>query len=412
MKPENISVTFFLDASRPSPLGKCLLKLNVFYKPNGSPKSYKKRYPTSIHLTTDEWEKIKGQKLKNDTLKDVRSEINSIRSKAENIIDTLKPFSFSSFEDVYFNKAVSQHSFSLIHWFDKYIDLMKSKGQVGTAIMYNTTKNSLNNFKKNLLLHDVTPTFIGDFEHYLTEQHKTATTISIYLRQLRAIINQAISAGVLPHDKYPFRKMELASGRNIKKALSFDALNKLQNYTPAKKDEEKALDFWLLSYLCAGINFADIIELKPSNIKGDMLSFRRVKTKRTKKNDLRPITIGIPDRAKQIIEKWKNINPDNPYLFPVLEPDLTPITIKHRCQRFIKWVNKRMESIRQDLEIDYKLGTYVARHSYATVLKRKNAPMQMIKDTLGHSLEATTERYLDGYSDDVKMEVANLLTNL
>jgi hypothetical protein len=31
----------------------------------------------------------------------------------------------------------------------------------------------------------------------------------------------------------------------------------------------------------------------------------------------------------------------------------------------------RMENIRSELEIDQKLGTYVASHSFSTVLKRK-----------------------------------------
>ena len=409
---ENISVTFFLDASRPNSSGKCLLKLNIFYKPLGSTKSYKKRYGTNIHLTPNEWEKLNGQKLKNDTLKDVRSEINSLRTKAEGIIEDLKPFSFTAFEDKFFNKTAAAHNSSLIHWFEKYISSLKSKGQIGNAIMYNTTKNSINGFRKNLLLHDVTSVFIMDYELYLTAKGKSQTTISIYLRQLRAIINQAIDAGVLPQDKYPFRKMELASGRNVKKALSQEDLKKLLDHKPANRDEEKALDFWVFSYLCSGMNFADIIELKPENIKGNSLSFRRVKTKRTKKNDLRPITIGLPDEAKKIIEKWKNTNPDNPFLFPVLEAGLSPVTVKHRCQRFIKWVNKRMETIRQDLEIESKLGTYAARHSYATLLKRKNVPLQIIKETMGHSSEATTERYLDSFTDDAKIEVANLLTSL
>ena len=409
---ENISVTFFLDASRPNTSGKCLLKLNIFYKPLGSPKSYKKRYGTNIHLTPSEWEKLNGQKLKNDALKDVRTEINTLRTKAEKIIDDLKPFSFTAFENEFFNKEAAAHSSSLIHWFERYITTLKSKGQIGNAIMYNTTKNSINGFRKNLLLHDITSVFVADYEHYLTEQGKSATTTSIYLRQLRAIINQAIDAGVLAQDKYPFRKMELASGRNIKKALPQEDLKKLLDYKPLNKDEEKALDFWVFSYLCSGMNFADIIELKPENIKGNTLSFRRVKTKRTKKNDLRPITIGLPDGAKMIIEKWKNINPDNPFLFPILEAGLSPVTVKHRCQRFIKWVNKRMETIRQDLEIEHKLGTYSARHSYATLLKRKNVPLQIIKETMGHSSEATTERYLDSFTDDAKMEVANLLTLL
>lgn len=408
---DNISVTFFLDASRPNATGKCLLKLNIFYRPLGSPKSYKKRYATNIHLTADEWEKLNGQKLKNDALKDIRSEINSLRLKAEVIIDELKPFSFTAFEDKFFNKTVAAHNYSLIHWFDQYITSMKAKDQVSNAIMYNTTKNSINGFRKNLLLHDVTPAFITDYELYLTAKGKSTTTISIYLRQLRAIINQAIDAGVLPADKYPFRKMELSSGRNVKKALPEEDLRKLMAYKPVKQDEIKALDFWKLSFLCSGINFADIIELKPENIIGDMLVFRRVKTKRTKKNDLRPISIGLPEEAKKIIEKWKNIDPQNPYLFPVLEEGLSALTILHRRQRFVKWVNKRMKQIKNDLSIDSKLGTYVARHSYATFLKRKNTPIQVIKDTLGHSLESTTERYLGGFADDVKMEVANLLNN-
>ena len=71
-----------------------------------------------------------------------------------------------------------------------------------------------------------------------------------------------------------------------------------------------------------------------------------------------------------------------------------------------------METIRQDLKIESKLGTYAARHSYATLLKRKNIPLQIIKETMGQSSEATTERYLDSFTDDAKIEVANLLTSL
>ena len=84
------------------------------------------------------------------------------------------------------------------------------------------------------------------------------------------------------------------------------------------------------------MNFADIIELKPENINGNYLHFIRVKTKRTKKKDLRPIRVGLNPKAIDIIKRQKNTVPANPYLFPVLEKDLTPLTTKHRCQRFIQ----------------------------------------------------------------------------
>ncbi len=116
-------------------------------------------------------------------------------------------------------------------------------------------------------------------------------------------------------------------------------------------------------------------------------------------------------RALAIIEKWKNTDTSNPYLFPVLEPNLRAITVKHRCQRFIKWVNKRMEIIRQELQIEQKIGTYAARHSFSTVLKRKGASTEFISESLGHSSVLVTANYLDSFEDDTKLEMTNLLTD-
>jgi len=300
----------------------------------------------------------------------------------------------------------------LQYWFEKYIAQLNQSGQIGTSISYKTTLNSINGFKKKLSLHDITPAFLLDYENYMLKDGKSVSTVGIYMRQLRAIINQAIDANVISSDKYPFKKYQIPAGRNIKKALSEADLNKLLTYNPKSADKQKAIDFWLFSYLCNGMNFADIIELKPENINGNYLHFIRVKTKRTKKKDLRPIRVGLNPKAIDIIKRQKNTVPANPYLFPVLEKDLTPLTTKHRCQRFIKWVNNKMESIRKELKIEQKIGTYSARHSFSTVLKRKGVSTEFIKESLGHSSSVTTENYLDSFTDDVKLEYANLLTQL
>ena len=63
------------------------------------------------------------------------------------------------------------------------------------------------------------------------------------MRQLRAIINQAISDKILSADLYPFKKYEIPSGQNIKKALPNDDLQKLLSCIPANADQAKALDF-------------------------------------------------------------------------------------------------------------------------------------------------------------------------
>lgn len=165
------------------------------------------------------------------------------------------------------------------------------------------------------------------------------------MRNLTAIINDAITAKQFSKDNYPFAEYEIPSGSNVKKALKSNDIEKLLSYKPSHADCERALDFWILSYVCNGMNFADIIALKPSNMSGRFLSFYRQKTIRTKKKDLRPIKVGLNERAIEIIEKWKNRDRSNPYLFSILEPGLSAKTIKHRCSRFIKWVNTRMYQI-------------------------------------------------------------------
>lgn len=406
MEQEKVTVSFFLDASRPNSEGRCLIKLNIYQRPT------KKRYATKYHATQEEWKKINASNLRDEELKKIKKGLHDISSKAEKVIAKLVPFSFVAFEEAFFNKEAAKHSTTLKYWFDKYIEHLKHTGQIGTAISYNTTLNSINDFRKNLSLHDITPALLNDYENHLLKNSKSISTVGIYMRQLRAIINQAIDANVISSDKYPFKKYQIPAGRNIKKALNEADLNKLLSYQPTTADKQKALDFWLFSYLCNGMNFADIIELKPDNISGNYLHFIRAKTKRTKKKDLRPIRVGLNARALEIIKRQKNTDPANPYLFPILEKGLTPLTVKHRCQRFIKWVNNKMESIRKELEIEQKIGTYSARHSFSTVLKRKGVSTEFIKESLGHSSLVTTENYLDSFTDDVKLRYASLLTDL
>ncbi len=407
MLEQNVTVSFYLEKTKPNAENKCLIKMVIYCKPN------KKRFSTNCHATIQEWEKLNSSKLRDSNLKEIKNILNTKQQKAEKIIADLVPFSFIAFEDLFYSNSVTKtnNNTALQHWFDTYVKTLNDKGRVGTASSYRTTINSLNEFKKGLHIQDVTPALLEEYEAYMLNKGNSNTTIGIYLRQLRAIINQVIAAGLLQQEKYPFKKYEIPSGQNIKKALSDIEINKLLNHTPTKEDEQKALDFWILSYLCSGINFADIVQLKPSNIDGSYLNFIRQKTKNTKKKDLRPIKIGLHPKALAIVEKWKNTDSSNPYLFPILETGLNPITVKNRCKRFIKWVNLRMEKIRKELGIDQKIGTYAARHTFSTVMKRRGVSTEFIKESLGHSSVAVTENYLDSFNDDVKLDYTKFLTS-
>ena len=54
----------------------------------------------------------------------------------------------------------------------------------------------------------------------------------------------------------------------------------------------------------------------------------------------------------------------------------------------------------EELNIPIKLTTYVARHSYATVLKRAGVATSIICESLGHSSEKVTQIYLDNFENN------------
>ena len=49
--------------------------------------------------------------------------------------------------------------------------------------------------------------------------------------------------------------------------------------------------------------------------------------------------------------------------------------------------------------------TYVAQHSYATVLKKAHVSTSIISESLGHSSEKVTQIYLDSF-DNTQIEEA------
>src|SRR5689334_18789777 len=154
------------------------------------------------------------------------------------------------------------------------------------------------------------------------------------MRQLRRIVNVAIKDGLLAADKYPFKNFAIPASRNIKKALSETQIVALLNYQTEEHHRRKALDFWLFSYLCNGMNVADICLLRKDQFHGNFFHYFRAKTKNTKKKDLRPIKVPLTDLSTNIIMRWGS-NDGCKFVFPVLQEGLTAKQIKYKIQDFI-----------------------------------------------------------------------------
>jgi integrase/recombinase XerD len=373
-----------------------------------------KYYGTRIDLTKSEFQGLFAKRLTRESAA-IKSELHNIEAEAKEIIKTLKPFSFPSFEKKFWQK--STHKGALASLFQQQINQLTKEERLGTASSYQCSINSLLSFKENISLETITVDFLNDYELWMIKtKGASITTVGIYARALRAIFNEGIEQGLIPKEHYPFgkKKYQIPTGRNIKKALPMNDIGKLYHYEPdaSNEGEAKAKDFWLFTYFGNGINMKDIALLKYKNIQGEYIVFERAKTHRTTRTNPRPITIFINSEMQQIISKWGNPQKSKEdYIFPILEPEVNAVRKRKLIQQFTKLTNKWTKRIAEKLNISIKVTTYTARHSFSTVLKRSGASTEFISEALGHTDIKTTVSYLDSFENDIKKQFASKLTN-
>ena len=83
---------------------------------------------------------------------------------------------------------------------------------------------------------------------------------------------------------------------------------------------------------------------------------------------------------------------------------------RNRVHKICYQVNKELHLIAKEVGITLELTTYVARHSFATVLKKSGVSIALISEALGHSDLSTTQIYLDSFDNSqIDEAMKNLL---
>ena len=403
-----VTTTIIIDTRREKKNGKFPLKLRVIYEREV------KYYPAEIDTTAAEYDKLMAGGKLPAALRSINDKLVSLQAKANEIIQTVKPFSFVSFERKMGHKSGDRGLLETIY--KEYLEKLRAEDRENTADSYQGGLTSLLAYRKNLRFNDVTQHFLNQYEQWMVKEDKhSLTTVGIYLRPLRAVFNIAIEEGIVSKDQYPFGKgkYQIPVGKNTKKALQLSDIGKIYYYEPVTRygEELRAKDFWLFSYFANGMNMKDIALLKEKNIDGDYIRFTRAKTKLTARSKPQTISVYMNADIQRILLRWGNTDrkPDD-YIFPILCANLSSKQQKERIKGFIKNVNAWMKDIAANLGITKPVTTYVARHSFSTVLKRSGASTEYISEALGHADIKTTANYLDSFEDDTKKQFSQMLT--
>lgn len=348
--------------------------------------------------------------------------LKSIEARAEQIAKNIEPFNFPDFESQFYGNLIDKSN--IFDYYTEVIDRMIREDRIKNAKSYNSSLKSLKRFLnpanpdavKKLHIIDINKAWLNKYEKYMLDNGKSYTTIGIYLKSLRALYNIAISENPAYEKHYPFGKgqYEIPATVKVKKSLKKDDLKKLYEAKPQNELQEKAKDFWFLSYVSNGMNVNDIalMKFKDLSMEDNRLTFYRGKTTRTKRSNLKEISVLLTPFSKAIIRKYQNeeTSPED-YVFNILSKDDTAIERVRNIENFTRFINEHIKKLAKANEITDEISSYWARHSFSTMALNSGANIELIGEYLGHSDIKTTKNYLSGFDDANKEAIINKITD-
>ena len=311
------------------------------------------------------------------------------------------------FEELFFSFK-SDKKVTVNDFWQEYIDDLNTSGRTGNARYYKESKSSFFSFlnEKSIFFKDITPTLLNKYEVYMRSRGSGDSGIAVRMRAVRAIYNNAISKGLVSKEDYPFEnyKVSKLKATSNKRAISYDNVQKIREQDLSENPTLiNSRNYFIFSYYTRGMNFYDMMKLTWDNISEDKIIYTRSKTKAK-------LTVKITEPLFEILTFYKAQKRKTKYIFPIiLKEDFTPQQLEYRKEKTLKKFNKDLKKIAELCEIDAKITSYVARHSFATNLKQKGVSTDVISEAMGHQNVAITQAYLKELESSVIDEAVEKL---
>lgn len=358
-----------------------------------------KRYvSTGIYIQAKDWNPDTQRFInENSENEEIRLKIESIRYKYLKRLKQLEALDKESTLDALLDEKKARiATYTVKKCLEQTIKRLETLGKYNSASKHKTALSLFMQFKSTpTRLEEINFQLLEEFELFLIQRGNQSNSIATKFSLLKAAYNKAAEEGKFTPKINPFIKFKVGKlwTPTPKRAISKEDIQRIEQYTPPPRNPYLTLacDIFLFSYYTAGINFGDMARLKQENIAGGRLYYTRHKTGKLLSYKLMP-------KALEIIQRYQN--PTSEYLFPILNSShKTELQKFNRIHKALAKTNKALKQIGEELKIPNKLTTYVARHSYATVLRRAGVATSIISSSLGHSSEKVTQIYLDSFEN-------------
>lgn len=370
-------------------------------------------FTPGFSLTLADFKKMDNPYLKNPELKKTKEQIEKSFDIIGETIDSILKNGEYSHEKLKILLKVGKFT-DVLKYMDSMILGFETDGRMGNAEIYRNAKAFLRKYLgEDVPFKKVSPKVLETLANKAQSSGMRQTSLSMYLRTIRAVYNSAIDANIIDRSLYPFTqnegkdgKYQIREGEGTHNALTVFQMSQIvkmeiSEHTPALR---RSRDLFLLIFHMGGINIGDLLCLKWKDIKNGEIQFIRKKTNLTNSKEV-IIKVPVTDSVKKYLDLYgtQDMNPDD-YILPFMQEATTKADIKRITKNYTRIMNKHLAKISKELGLP-QISTYVARHSFATITKNSGASESFIKEALGHSSLATTQRYLKGFEGEQRKEI-------
>ena len=262
---------------------------------------------------------------------------------------------------------------------------LQMEGNFGTAHVYRSSLNAIIAYrgKKDFVFSEVTSEWLKGFEVYLRSRGCSWNTVSTYLRTFRSVYT-----GTRADHK------RALGDEDMKKVFT-----KLSRASGAPLAVYQAQELFILMFSLRGMPFVDLAYLRKSDLRDNVITYRRRKTGR-------PLSVTLTPEAMALVKKYMNRDSSSPYLFPLLRSREGTKEAYREYQLALRSFNQQLMLLGELLGLGDKLSSYTARHTWATTAYYCEIHPGIISEAMGHSSITVTETYLKPFRSK-KIDEAN-----
>lgn len=269
-----------------------------------------------------------------------------------------------------------------------------AEDHLGTAHVYRSTLRRVLSFTggRPLRFSDLTPAWLRSFQSLLVKEQLKWNTVSTYMRMLRAVYFRAVDEGLIQGRACLFRCVHTGGRSTVKRALDEKVLRAIGSTPVRSLAMEEARRTFLLLFMLRGIPFVDLAFLRPCDLCGDTLTYRRRKTGT-------PISVRVEPEAMALLNSLRSTSPSPKYLLSILDGADGTDEYARYCSALRRF-NYRLGKLSASLGGDVSLSSYSARHSWASIANFRHYDQELISNAMGHSSVKVTEIYFRRHTDD------------